>query len=123
MAPNQKDGLMVIMKGAPERILSRCSRILINGEEVAYDKEQQQIVQKANEYFGKMGERVLALAKFNLDPAIYGKEPSYQFDVKTWKQWKEVRNRDPNIPGWFPMFGLTLVGLISLNDPPRLRVD
>ena len=29
--------LMVIMKGAPERILSRCSKILINGEEVEFD--------------------------------------------------------------------------------------
>ena len=25
--------------------------------------------------------------------------------------------------GWFPMWGLTLVGLVSLNDPPRPRVD
>jgi P-type E1-E2 ATPase len=25
--------------------------------------------------------------------------------------------------GWFPMFGLTLVGIVSLNDPPRPRVD
>jgi sodium/potassium-transporting ATPase subunit alpha len=24
--------------------------------------------------------------------------------------------------GWFPMFNLTLVGIISLNDPPRLNV-
>lgn len=40
---NSADGsnLMVIMKGAPERILSRCSKILINGEEVPFDKEQQ----------------------------------------------------------------------------------
>jgi len=28
-----EDGLMLIMKGAPERILSRCSKILINGVE------------------------------------------------------------------------------------------
>ena len=27
-------GLMVIMKGAPERILNRCSKILIGGEEL-----------------------------------------------------------------------------------------
>jgi sodium/potassium-transporting ATPase subunit alpha len=70
-----------------------------------------------------MGERVLALAKYDLEPEIYAKDPAYQFDVKGWKTWKEARIRDPNIAGWFPMFGLTLVGLISLNDPPRPRVD
>lgn len=56
------------MKGAPERILSRCSRILVDGEEVPYDSEQQTRVQQANEAFGRMGERVLALARYNLDP-------------------------------------------------------
>ena len=34
-----------------------------------------------------------------------------------------VKERDESIPGWFPMHGLTLVGLVSLNDPPRPRVD
>ena len=80
-------------------------------------------VNQANESLGKLGERVLALARYNLEPSIYTKSLSYEFDVKTWKQWKDVKSRDSNIPGWFPMFGLTLVGLISLNDPPRPRVD
>ena len=30
-----------------------------------------------------------------------------------------MSERNENIPGWFPMFNLTLVGLVSLNDPPR----
>lgn len=34
---NPKDGLMVIMKGAPERILNRCTKILVNGEERPFD--------------------------------------------------------------------------------------
>src|SRR6185369_7102242 len=37
--PSKKsDNLMVIMKGAPERILKRCSTILINEEEREFDK-------------------------------------------------------------------------------------
>jgi magnesium-transporting ATPase (P-type) len=32
--------LEVIMKGAPERILSRCSKILVDGKEVPFDAEQ-----------------------------------------------------------------------------------
>lgn len=31
------DGLMIVMKGAPERILKRCSKILINQEEKDFD--------------------------------------------------------------------------------------
>lgn len=119
----QPGELMVVMKGAPERILSRCSRILVNGQELEYDLEQQARVNSANDSLGRMGERVLAVARYNLEPEIYSKDPAYQFDVKNWKQWKDVRVRDPQINGWFPMFGLTLVGLISLNDPPRPKVD
>ena len=68
-----------------------------------------------------MGERVLAVARYRLEPEIYSND--YQFDVKTWKAWKDERVRNAQYPGWFPMFGLTLVGLISLNDPPRIGVD
>jgi P-type E1-E2 ATPase len=42
--------------------------------------------------------------------------------VKGWKKWKDVKERDESIKGWFPMYNLTLVGLISLNDPPRPSV-
>jgi sodium/potassium-transporting ATPase subunit alpha len=33
----KEDNLMIIMKGAPERILKRCTNILINGEERPFD--------------------------------------------------------------------------------------
>jgi hypothetical protein len=65
----------------------------------------------------------LAFAKLELDPKIYTKEdPEYPFDVKKWKAWKDVMDRDKNIEGWFPMWKLTLVGLVALNDPPRPSV-
>jgi magnesium-transporting ATPase (P-type) len=34
----KEDNLMIILKGAPERVLLRCSKILINGEERDYDE-------------------------------------------------------------------------------------
>ena len=122
MPSKKEDNLLLIMKGAPERILSRCSKILINGEERPYE-EYAEHVKFANDSFGKMGERVLAFAWCWLDPEIFTKSPQYPFDVKNWKKWKEVKIRDPNISGWFPMFNLTLVGIASLNDPPRVHVD
>lgn len=35
---------MVIMKGAPERILNRCSKILIKGEERDFDDKSREEV-------------------------------------------------------------------------------
>ena len=87
-------GLTVIMKGAPERILSRCTKILVNGEEKDYDINSQARVNLANDSFGKMGERVLAVAKYTLEPEIYKKDPAYIFDIKGWKEWKDVKKRD-----------------------------
>ena len=117
------DGLMVVMKGAPERILSRCSKILINGEDRPFDDRARKLVNEANDELGKLGERVLAFARYKLEPEIYTKSPAYPFDVKGWKKWKDVTERSESIKGWFPMFNLTLVGLVSLNDPPRPKVD
>lgn len=59
---------MVILKGAPERVLNRCSKILINNEEQPFDDYWKKKVKKANDSFGNMGERVLAFARIHLDP-------------------------------------------------------
>lgn len=72
-----EDNLMLIMKGAPERILNRCTKILINGEERNFDQYWKDIVNDANDSFGNMGERVLAFARIQLDPQIYTKSPEY----------------------------------------------
>ena len=63
-----------------------------------------------------MGERVLAFARTKLHPNKYNK--NYQFDVINWKRWA-----NESAPGWFPMTDLTLIGVVSLNDPPRPAVD
>jgi len=123
-----KDGgnLTIYMKGAPERILSRCSKILINGQEVDFDENLRNEVNQANADFGKLGERVLAFAKFDL-PADQFDKSNYQFDMKGWKafgksftgSWADYSST----PGAFPMHDLTLIGVVSLNDPPRPKVD
>jgi len=117
--------LSLFFKGAPERVLTRCSKILIGGEEVEFTDELREEVNKANSDFGGLGERVLAFARYNLPADKYTKD--YQFDVKTWKNW----GLDPKLsaadyadqPGTFPMHDLTLMGVVSLNDPPRTNVD
>ena len=47
------------MKGAPERILSRCNRILYKGEEEAMTEEWEDEFNSAYMELGGLGERVL----------------------------------------------------------------
>lgn len=50
------------MKGAPERILDRCSTILIMGKEQTLDEEMKDAFQNAYVELGGLGERVLGTA-------------------------------------------------------------
>ena len=61
---SREDNLMVVLKGAPERVLNRCNKILIRGEERDFDDDLREEVNLANDSFGKMGERVLAFARY-----------------------------------------------------------
>ena len=109
--PNSAErNMMVIMKGAPERIWVRCSKILIQGKEVDITPEHRREYDAANLDLAKQGERVLAFARIALPKDKYPK--GYPFEVKNWKA-------NCN----FPMDNLTFVCLMSLNDPPRVHVD
>ena len=114
--------MAVFLKGAPERVLSRCTKILKKGEEIEFTDNMRADVNTANNKFGGMGERVLAFARYELEPEIYTKG-SYPFDTKDWKAWREIKEFTESVRGWYPMWGLTLVGVVSLNDPPRPKVD
>ena len=118
----------VFLKGAPEKVLKRVSKILVKDAagtlvEEPYDQIAEFQTEAANSRFGLMGERVLAFASVELDSNTFG--PNYHYDVKDWAKWDGIYNTESqNKPeGWFPMQGLTLIGLISLNDPPRPKVD
>ena len=73
--------MMVVMKGAPERVLKRCSNIYVDGEELPLTPEERQDIEMANTSFGSQGERVLAIAYRKLDPTVFKKSPSYKFDM------------------------------------------
>jgi len=53
--PDRKN-MMVIMKGAPERIFGRCSHILINGEEIKVTEFHEEAFANANKELGGQGE-------------------------------------------------------------------
>lgn len=96
---------LLVMKGAPERILSRCSTILINGEEKELTKEWKRLFNKAYMDLGGLGERVLGFCDTLLPEDKFPE--GYPFDAD-----------EAN----FPLDGLRFVGLMSMIDPPRAAV-
>lgn len=118
------DNLCVFLKGAPDRVHTRCSHIIEKGKAVPMTENHRTAVENANTLFGNMGERVLGFSRLDLDPTIYKKDQ--YFGTKDWRVWsvqKEYSAAARKNQGWFPMHGLTFVGLVSLNDPPRPGVD
>ncbi|EZA51212.1 Sodium/potassium-transporting ATPase subunit alpha [Ooceraea biroi] len=102
--PNDPRHLLV-MKGAPERILDRCSTIFIGGKEKVLDEEMKEAFNNAYLELGGLGERVLGFCDYTL--------PSDKFPVGF-----KFNSDDPN----FPVDGLRFVGLMSMIDPPRAAV-
>ncbi|CAD5223282.1 unnamed protein product [Bursaphelenchus xylophilus] len=98
-------GYLLVMKGAPERILERCSTMLIKGQEKELDDKLKHDFNEAYLELGGLGERVLGFCDFRLDETKFPK--GFKFDAE------EVN---------FPMTGLRFVGLMSMIDPPRAAV-
>ncbi|XP_030032688.1 sodium/potassium-transporting ATPase subunit alpha isoform X1 [Manduca sexta] len=96
---------LLVMKGAPERILERCSTIFIGGKEKVLDEEMKEAFNNAYLELGGLGERVLGFCDLQLPSDKY--PIGYKFNTD-----------DPN----FPLENLRFVGLMSMIDPPRAAV-
>ncbi|XP_029375823.1 LOW QUALITY PROTEIN: sodium/potassium-transporting ATPase subunit alpha-1-like [Echeneis naucrates] len=96
---------LLVMKGAPERILDRCSTIMIQGKEQPLDEEMKDAFQNAYVELGGLGERVLGFCHFHL--------PDDQFPEGFAFDTEEVN---------FPTEKLCFIGLMSMIDPPRAAV-
>ena len=98
-------GYLLVMKGAPERILERCTTITINGKDIQMTEDWKTKFNTAYMELGGLGERVLGFCDLVLPPSKF---PSgYPFNPD-----------DVN----FPLENLRFVGLISMIDPPRAAV-
>jgi len=96
---------LIAMKGAPERILDRCTTIMINGKEEPMNDHWKERFNTAYMDLGGRGERVLGFCDTLLDGEKFPK--GFKFD-----------SDDPN----FPLENLRFVGLMSMIDPPRAAV-
>merc|ERR1711962_1778693 len=96
---------LLVMKGAPERILDRCSSIHVDGKDLELTQTWKDNFTSAYMELGGLGERVLGFCDFRLEKEKY--PDGYPFDAD-----------DIN----FPITGLRFVGLMSMIDPPRAAV-
>lgn len=102
---DQGNNFRVCMKGAPERVMDRCTSIMTKDGVHPFDEAAKAVINEQLAFMMERGERVLGFAKVDLDPREYPAD--YEFDTE-----------DVN----FPMSGLTFVGLMALLDPPREAV-
>jgi len=99
---------ILVMKGAPERVLMRCDYMLVEGVAQPVTEE---MTKKYTEDLSSLmcaGERVLGMCYIELSPEKF--PDGYEYDIDK-----------PN----FPMEkgeGLVFAGLMSLQDPPRPAV-
>ncbi|WAR04481.1 AT1A-like protein, partial [Mya arenaria] len=96
---------VLVMKGAPERVLDMCSTYMKDGSEYPLDEPFKTAFNIAYMELGGLGERVLGFCDYVLPTEQY--PPGYQYD-----------SEDPN----FPLNGLRFIGLMALIDPPRAAV-
>lgn len=94
----------LLMKGAPEVILTKCTHYMFSGQIIPMDEDFKQAFQEVYEAFGNNGERVLGFAQTMLDENQYPPtmDDSYDFEKNN-----------------FPTTGLCFLGLMSLIDPPK----
>ncbi|CAF3630211.1 unnamed protein product [Rotaria sordida] len=93
---------LLVMKGAPERILERCQTIFINNNEYNLDDEWKQKFNDAYMALGGLGERVLGFCDLRLPLGNFPRGFSF----------------DPDNVN-FPLRGLRFLGFITMIDPPR----
>ncbi|OZJ07018.1 hypothetical protein BZG36_00013 [Bifiguratus adelaidae] len=102
--PHANGPLTLFIKGAPERVLRLCDKILTgpNGESVPLTDEHKKSYDETYEHMASRGHRVLAFAEMLLPGDQYPED--FHFD-------KKEKN--------YPLGNFIFVGLASLEDPPK----
>nr|CAH7743770.1 unnamed protein product [Callosobruchus chinensis] len=100
----EENRCLMVMKGAPERILARCSQILTEKGTEAMTDTHRLGCDNAMTQLAEKGERVLGFADLLLEPNF---TPKFNFVAEP-----------PN----YPKKDLRFVGFMSLIDPPRPQV-
>ena len=97
---------LLMIKGAPEKILDRCSSWIHNGRERVLTGKDRQVLNQAFSEMCRRAERVVAFADLWLSGARF--PAGFEFDSSTLN---------------FPLVGLRFLGFVSMYDPPRPDVS
>mmetsp|Transcript_19109 Transcript_19109/g.28577 ORF Transcript_19109/g.28577 Transcript_19109/m.28577 type:complete len:1099 (-) Transcript_19109:170-3466(-) len=109
MGEKSESDRVLWMKGAPERIWTRCDTILYEGKIVKKD-DYKEAYDKGLFTLMNNGERVLGLCYHTLPAKDFGDDFKYN--------WDGEKGEKSN----FPYQGFTFIGLTALMDPPRAAV-
>ncbi|PWY76200.1 endoplasmic reticulum calcium ATPase [Aspergillus heteromorphus CBS 117.55] len=102
-----EDEQKLLVKGAPESILERCSQVIVgaDGRRVSLTKEHQNLVSAEVVEYGNRGLRVMALASVD----GVGNNPLLH-SAQTSKDYAQLEQN------------MTFIGLVGMLDPPRVEV-
>ena len=134
--PGDTDAALLLMKGAPERILSRCDHVWHEGERIPLTDELRNEYESLNSKLAAMGRRCLAFCEQELDATKYpaswtGFElqpvnyPIGNDETETADKIATAKKEGLPEDNWENMEScgkLTYIGLAALIDPPRKQV-
>ncbi len=125
---------VVLMKGAPERIIGRCNEAFLDDKVVPMTPDLQKRIEEHQETLSRNGLRVLGFAHRELSPDEYPPDYTYgdgraegystpNFPLGNWKE-AEMMETDGESESIHPKStpGLVFLGLMALIDPPREAV-
>jgi len=121
---------VVLMKGAPERILDRCTHAIIGGKIVELDDTEKINIISQQEALSANGLRCLGFAERELDLDVYNNEYKYAIETDDFYSCNfpigdapsdaidcHGKSQNPLSTG-----GLVFLGMFALIDPPRPAV-
>lgn len=115
--------LLLVMKGAPERITARCSHVFLDGKVVEMTAERLAEVEACQLELSKKGMRVLGFCEKVLNKSTYPADYDFNTDNPNFPLGeKDVDYSAIPKPDKKTEEGLCFIGLMALIDPPRPQV-
>src|SRR6185503_3404950 len=106
--PEKSADLRILVKGAPEVLLSRCRYVMQQGQPILLTEPGRADIAQRNEALASQALRVLAIATRTMPAATLGIDPTQPAsDIELPETVEEE---------------LVLLGLIGMIDPPRAEV-
>lgn len=123
---NQDANFLLTMKGAPERVIQRCDRVLINGVVEPMTPARKAEIEALQMKCSKEGLRVLGFAELPLDSKQYPSDYTFTTEKGTenFPMGSRAEDHTSIVADFNPRAAekLVFLGLYALIDPPRPQV-